>query len=644
MNVARARAALSLLAGFAFGLAQLGCGRVLGIPDAEKRAESPEVSGGSCTSHAECLKGSSEVEPRICVQGRCTELLHPPECPVAYPQDPALRLETLSSTTVEPLVAGAFLPVRPTSYGPPNRSLDLALTEIATALGSASHAEGARPIVTVVCDAAPETTDVLDRAIDHLVDTLEVPAVLAALASSDLEYAFARASDHHTFFLSTEPAGPAPPNVSHDGLLWHLLPSLETLGPAYAPLLDRTTRHLRRTGVLGSEERARVALVEIEADRGLSALADAAVEAIGRDGNGVEQDPPELEEFILPAGADPALMNLSIRSFAPHVIMAFSSDAFLTDTLRDLEIRPEVPPFYLLSPLHTHSPVFTAQYGVRTYPNLSLRMLGIHHALPEDTSAHEAFLTRFGSANPVHEGTLGLERYYDAAYFLYYAALAPGSSEGTTGPDFALGMRRLLEGPSFKVGPDDLLTASSVIADGRTITLNGLLGVPDFDPESGARRGSASAWCVDWRGLVHTDVLRLDSKGELVGTVPCFEFDRPCQPPVGGSVPPEFLAAVARYCHTEPVVESHCRPGDRYYHGRFLEPGEPNGTGPRDAPQSSNLDCILPRIAEVPPCWQQDAAEYDCQADLTFLCTGDGGWGSAESCNDLDQWPCECAP
>jgi hypothetical protein len=90
-------------------------------------------------------------------------------------------------------------------------------------------------------------------------------------------------------------------------------------------------------------------------------------------------------------------------------------------------------------------------------------------------------------------------------------------------------MRRLLSGRlTFSVGPDDLLPAFLELeTPGSSIVLNGAMGPPNFDPATGARDEPGSVWCVDAKRSLHTDVLRLDSAGNLSGDFPCFEFGAP---------------------------------------------------------------------------------------------------------------------
>jgi hypothetical protein len=112
-------------------------------------------------------------------------------------------------------------------------------------------------------------------------------------------------------------------------------------------------------------------------------------------------------------------------------------------------------------------------------------------------------------------GVRGYENWYDAPWWLIYA-LTSGTRtlQRYDGQDLADGMDRLMTGPEYAVGPDDIQAIVQSLSVGtNTITLNGALGPPSFD-STGARSDTGSVWCVDSAVRQLPDVLRVDPEAD----------------------------------------------------------------------------------------------------------------------------------
>jgi hypothetical protein len=517
-----------------------GCDAVLGIPPAERRpdqAPSAEVAGDGaveCSSDAECLGApDSAKNPKLCREGSCVPLLMPPACPLLLPQGDERWFENLRAAGPEPLVIGAFAAVDGAQALDAARldSFDLAFGEVSQALGGVPVAGGAiRPVVAVVCDNSYAKADDLTRAVDHLIGEVRVPAVLSSLRSDDLAAAFERSRGRSVLYMNALAADPSLISAQNDALLWHMLPETDVLADAYLALFDRVIRHLTRTGVLGQDEPLRVALVQAYDYPSSAQLGAALVERLFFNGKSAADNSPSdfaIVNVRTSIGA-PAPIGYSfaidgIRKLAPHVVIAADPDEFLDTILPGLEAGSSDPePFYLLSPWH-----------VRKAPLRSLRsdtyqrVAGVTYAGADDPNAYDDYLTRFQTAYPNVDAPLGLENFYDAPYYVLYSAVAARGTWPLIGADLALGMRQLLRGPrDFSVGPNDLSLATMALeAAGASITLNGTLGPPSFDLDTGVRADTGSVWCVDAEGNTVTDVLRVGASGELVGNFPCFDFE-----------------------------------------------------------------------------------------------------------------------
>jgi hypothetical protein len=541
------RAALCAVVGLA-----LGCNAILGITDTTYRADagapghagsaatlSSSETASPCTTNGECLDRSGEFDPSVCVAGQCVALLTP-ECPLALPQTERLWLENLRHSEPDPVIFGAFAAVPPSLVGMDARNYDLVITEVTHAVGGLPTADGKRrPVLAVVCrNQDYATPDGLDRAIDHLTNDLQVPGILAGLEAHDLEYAFERQGlAHHVFFLSPYDADRALVDLVDDGLVWEMLSGGEQLAPTYGPLLDRALAALRSSGRLGKDESARVALVTTEDVSALAAISDALTTGGVLQFNGHSAPDNSPNYFRAVSVASSALASQTpdytdaiqlLLGFAPHVVIAEATDEFLTTIMPAVEAEvPDLSPFYLLSPWHCQKDRMDAL--LTRLPAVQSRLAGVNYAGAADSTLYDEYQARFDAAFPTYAGTRGYENFYDAGYYLIYAAVGAGTVTPLMGSDLVNGMRRLLSGRlTFGVGPDDLLPAFMELqTSGTSIVLNGAMGPPNFDPRTGARDEPGSVWCVDADHTLQTDVLRLDAAGDLTGNFPCFDFPAP---------------------------------------------------------------------------------------------------------------------
>jgi hypothetical protein len=540
------RAALAILAAWA-----LGCNAILGISDTSFRGDAgsaglgavPVGTGGLgatnavCQTNADCLAQTGEPNPSACVDGHCV-LLFTPECPTVYPQTERLWLENLRHSDPDPVIFGVFSSVPSDLLGIDGRNYDLVLTEVSHAVGGLPAAGGKRrPVLAVACHYLYKTPDGLDRAIDHLIGELHVPAILAGLEARDLEYAFRRQGlDQHVFFVSPYDADRALAELDDDNLVWEMLSGGEQLAPAYAPLLDRTLAHLRATGRLASDGLARVALVTTQNVSALAAMSSALTGGILQfNGRSASENAPDYfravsitSSTLATAAPDYTAAIQLLRDFSPHVIISAASSEFITTIIPALEAEaPELEPFYLLSPWEPQDDLMDAL--LTRLPDIYARLAGVNFASAADSTAYDAYQARFDAAFPAFAGTRGFENFYDAGYYLIHAAAAAGTTAPLRGSDLVNGMRRLLSGPpTFTVGPDDLLPAFVALETaGSSIELDGTMGPPNFDPRTGGRDEPGSVWCVEPTHTIETDVLRLDAQGNLTGTFPCFDFPEP---------------------------------------------------------------------------------------------------------------------
>ncbi len=479
-----------------------------------------------CTTHAECLEKSGKFKPRVCIEQACVDLLTP-DCPLALPQTDDLWFDNLLREN--PLIVGAYSFVPTELVGIATRNYDLALTEVTRKTNGVPGADGARrQVVGVVCRSNYAAPEDLDASAEHLIDDLRVPGVISALLADDLQRTFETFGEPAgTFFVSPIEADSTLVALQDRDLLWHMLPGGQDVAVSYAALLDRAI------AFLGSPEPVKVAVVTASDVRYLSDMNGTVLKTIrfnGKSAAANASDDNFLALNITSAYSDPSADLSSavqaLRNFEPNVIIALSADETLKTLIPLLESSwtGATKPFYLFSPYHYNNPELGDLLSNKE-PTVRQRMAGINFASAVDGSLNESYQLAFDQAYPEVAGRRGYENFYDATYYLLYALAAAPSDAPPTGDGLALGMKRLLAGDAFGVGKDDLPGAFSALSGDAetTISLNGTLGPPDFDPATGGRVSPGSVWCVDASGNQRIDVLRYDPEGNLLtGTFPCF--------------------------------------------------------------------------------------------------------------------------
>jgi hypothetical protein len=163
---------------------------------------------------------------------------------------------------------------------------------------------------------------------------------------------------------------------------------------------------------------------------------------------------------------------------------------------------------------------YVAQNTASSSEDKRSRVCGVAPASAEDMRLYDQFLVRFRTAYPHFQNPGGFENFYDATYLLTYAMFAAGSVPSLTGTDIARGMRRAVDGDLVvDVGPIPLADGFSALAVGGSLRFNGTMGLADFDPGLGARRGNGSVYCINRvpEGLSYVyDVLRYDKQNKTL--------------------------------------------------------------------------------------------------------------------------------
>jgi hypothetical protein len=468
----------------------------------------PAITG--CQSNAECIDQEGDgFRPYACIDRACVSLLSS-ECPTMLPQENEVGLTNLREDDDTLILAGtgviddtAVLDVRLMNY-------DLALTELETYVGGLGA--GGRQVVMLGCKATYDSNDELDRMMTHLVDELKVPGLVAAMGADDLQRAWTEKGDAaNLFFMSPLESDPTLATLMDRGLMWHIGPGADVVARAYAPLLTRVIDHL---AVAGTVKVATVLTPDYRFLNNVMLTVESPPAQYGLLFNGMSvaqnRSAGNYRGVSISADADEsaATQVQDLVTFQPTVIVSAADTKFLQAVVPAIEADWPVgvaKPFYLLSPFNYNDAAL--QDLIANERELASRMLGVNWAAAPDSTAYDAYVGRWQFAYPENRDDLGYENFYDAAYYLIYAAAAAGQNL-QSGANIAQGMSRLLTGPAYSVGPDRMGQAMGILSvPSASIELDGTLGPPNFNLD-GTRNAPGSIWCIDSAGVFHPDWLR----------------------------------------------------------------------------------------------------------------------------------------
>lgn len=481
-----------------------------------------------CTSNAQCIADNLD-RPYICRDGECIELTSN-ECPFV------LQPENLK--VPEPIIIGAYSAIDDSNwYGSPiTLTYDLALSEFTKEVGGLPGGPDntRRKFVAVMCHASELTKYPVPKSMEHLVDTVQVDAVVASLFTDSLREAFdAHGRSDNIFFMSPLTADSSLTSEDNAGLLWFMLGAYANLAQPYVALTQRAEAFQRSAGALS--EPTRVALIQGSLaparDIGQVLLSSPDNSLVFNGKSALENDDTDFLflELTSEFEDDQAEANAVIEAlseFKPHVVVVTAGSEFTSKVLPVLELNwdddpdtGQVRPFYVLGPLLAFEPALQSSTNV----TVRRRMAGINFAAAEDRQLFNMLKANYEAAykSPFQE----TENFYDAMYFLMYAIAAAGNPADLTGDSIAQGMLRLVSksGQARSVGPSEVSDVLAALAvPNSRVNLTGALGPSDFDVGTGSRVAEGSVWCVDNAGF-HYDTLRLNKETlELEGEFPCF--------------------------------------------------------------------------------------------------------------------------
>ena len=485
---------------------------------------------GSCTTNAECIE-RAEDEPAICRPSDHTCVtLATPDCPLVYG----------NAADPNAIVFGAFATLNPAA--PEENSIvwahRLALEELNSddVGGLPGPKNVRRPLVMSVCNNAG---DVVEPGLSHLIDDLEVPAVIATLKPGDLRRAYEKNVKKDVFYLSPVSVTKMVALEEDAGHIWNFLGQPSDFAPTYAALLTLAETHVR---ALQSEEQKqvplRVAMVTTE-DAFDAELASAITPVLKFNGKSATDNDGSFTRITIGTKPDFTQLADDLATWGPDIVISAAGDAFLmTNGLQQVLEEDwavfsgdKPPPFYILSPydagnLNALSKRISGRLDREPTVDHNARYVGVSIADAADKSLQNAYAIRLRSK--FKNAITDTANYYDAVYFLAYAMAGANQPTRLTGSGIASGMQRLLSGDNLDVGPGHIADAFAVLLDGKkTLHIGSTLGPPNFDPTTGVRPVDGSVFCfgrVQNSAQLVTNALRYDRDAQALvadGPFPC---------------------------------------------------------------------------------------------------------------------------
>jgi hypothetical protein len=464
-----------------------------------------------CTSNGTCID-KNFGQPFICQSGACLALTTP-DCPLVIGAD-NLRAS-------DPIIFGAYsLAPDAVSKSLVTRNIDLAVSEFTTTVTGLRGGSGGsrRTLAFVVCNSqfpnvAPGTIDPFVPSLQHLVDELQVPGIIAALSVKDLEAVYQqKLAPSGTFVINPYEQTSELAQLTSDGRLWSMLGATADLAPTYGPLLERTESYLRRDesflNLPAPGGKLRVAIVttnvvgEQDVRDGVLALPELADFTV---------KPFQVDSAELTANPDVSGVSDGLLGFMPNIIIALAGSEFIEGVFPALEAGStwsdrtggQQRPMYLLG--SEMAPETWALYagkqadpgGWKTFFD---RAVGVTYASAIDPRLLHAYQYRLIAASPdISDPSLllGSENVYDATYLMIDAAAAAGAVSPLAGSDLARGMLRLVDGAPYDIGPASISDVLSALDSGTALGLTLTEGPAAWNVAQGTRAGSGSVYCFN---------------------------------------------------------------------------------------------------------------------------------------------------
>lgn len=375
-------------------------------------------------------------------------------------------------------------------------AMELAVSEVNSATLGIPGAAGApaRPVAAIACDEG------VDTELEHLIDELHVPAIVALGTSGFVVGLTPKLVATDTFMMCANCGSPALTTLDDHDLVWRTQPTLTDSGKAEAVYFAELESKVRAADAIAPSAAIKLAAVSSKAFIYAAATESFATDvrynggktALANQGNFLRID---YDDPGTTPGVDLKALANQVIAYAPQVVAISGSCETLSilSTIEDGWTTGPRP--YYLGNSGIECPELFDFVAAR--PDVRARVRLFDFVPPvESASAAQGFgirlKTKYASDDPI--ATNGP---YDGMYGTLYAVAAVDPSKPLTGSLIAAQVPRLAPPAATKIpiGPNDFPNGVSILRKGSSIDLIGVFTDMNFDA-NGDVHGDSALLCV----------------------------------------------------------------------------------------------------------------------------------------------------
>lgn len=474
---------------------------------------------GTCKTNAECIAANAN-QPAICRKSdrKCVNL-QTAECPDFIGGAGTSRISDDNAIVIGYLGLQNAVP-----FGVEHlRSAKLAQEDFTTSVKGLPSFDGSgapRPVVILACNEILVGDDGLLTAANHLMKEVQVPIVIGPIDGADITRVRPIADATKTMLLLTSSAGGGPKVPAP--LYWGMGGANADFLAGYTIGLDPVIKRLEARGFKQPSEPLRVLMVQENTAEGalvakyiLEHAVFDGVKAVDHDSSTfqiADMGNPIFDPVTTPAPFSYVASHVLPIAYKmkPHIVLhAGGSGAFPIFVIDPIESGWDVATGGAQRPVYygySQGIPATLPLVLGGNPTLLGRVYvtdTIQVGGPPDPVRLTTFLARYNQENTDSPLTPGLATQlilnaYDGVYLAEFALTAIGNAP-LTGTNAANAMVKMASGgEDVPDDPDTITHSLSTLANGGTLTLNGLGGRFAFNPQTGSCPSATELFCLQY--------------------------------------------------------------------------------------------------------------------------------------------------
>jgi branched-chain amino acid transport system substrate-binding protein len=362
-----------------------------------------------------------------------------------------------------------------------------------------------RPLAYVGCSDEFSTSTARD-AVNYLVDTLGVPAIIGAEWSGITINISAITIAKNVLLISPGATSIQITALQDNGLVWRTSPSDIYQAATTVQYVSRVEKQLLAGRPTGSKIKVAIAFKGDSYGRSIS---DAVLKDLRF--NGLPASDPGNNNYFLPRNyGDPsdsssmvttAQTAAALLDFAPDIVILLGTEEGITDVLKVVETQWSGAHHGVSGPrwILGDGGLQTVLYDtVGTNDDLRRRITG---TVPgTSNSLFQTFKDKYNSkfTDKTDPEVFGAAGSYDSVYMIAYSAASLGVKP-LTGPNLASGFANLVAPVGTNpvdVGYNGISSSTTLLQNGGMIDLNGASGALEFDLTTGEAPSDIQIWCM----------------------------------------------------------------------------------------------------------------------------------------------------